>query len=392
MKPHFIFDFDSTLVNSSCLRDYFTTSEGKEYVISHASEFPTTLAEPQICDLIYSAQKFGKVSVLTNANEHYARTFLDKHSFPRLNVVGNAKKPLAYGLELLLENSGISKEQSILIGDSPHDILAAHASKIVSVGVTWGAFSSEYLTQSEPQKLVKDVPQLVEVLNTFLDSKISYKERDDPKNHFFVKEDTLFKEDFPIISLDTYYPPVLRKGDEFSSDILRYKTMKNFTVEEINKGARDVFFYNSSFIHKKKFLDVFFNFSNRITEKIQSLNLKGSTLLLSAPNSFPEYCYQFDVNHIFTKVVASSLNFKWYESRLLRRVYPKEEAHNLGSREEKVHYRTIGYKLNEKLVADNILLFDDVTTSGSQIKSLGAILRAKDFRGNLYGLALSTSF
>lgn len=69
--------------------------------------------------------------------------------------------PLLKGLELL---GGVPPEQAAYVGDSPHDVKAARGAGVMSVAVSWGAFSEEALRHAEPDVLVPDLGSVVDVL------------------------------------------------------------------------------------------------------------------------------------------------------------------------------------------------------------------------------------
>ena len=69
-------------------------------------------------------------------------------------------EPLWKGLEML----GASREEAVYVGDSPHDIAAARAAGLASVGVSWGAFTHEQLREAAPGHLVSDMEAAAEVL------------------------------------------------------------------------------------------------------------------------------------------------------------------------------------------------------------------------------------
>lgn len=69
--------------------------------------------------------------------------------------------PLLKGLELL---GDIPLPEAAYVGDSPHDVEAARAAGLTSVGVSWGAFSEEDLRAAEPDHLVEDLDAAVDVL------------------------------------------------------------------------------------------------------------------------------------------------------------------------------------------------------------------------------------
>lgn len=76
-------------------------------------------------------------------------------------------EPVMLALTQLRERSGaVEAAETIFVGDSPHDIVAGRAAGVVTVGVTWGAFSVDVLEAAEPHHLVRSIPELAEILGT----------------------------------------------------------------------------------------------------------------------------------------------------------------------------------------------------------------------------------
>ena len=71
-------------------------------------------------------------------------------------------EPLLRALELL---GSIPKERAAYVGDS-FDVEAAKAAGLMSVAVSWGAFSEDALRASGPDHLVPDIRSAVDVLST----------------------------------------------------------------------------------------------------------------------------------------------------------------------------------------------------------------------------------
>jgi pyrophosphatase PpaX len=69
--------------------------------------------------------------------------------------------PLLKGLELL---GDVPPEEAAYVGDSPHDVDAAHAAGVTSVAVSWGAFPEKFLKEKQPDYLVPDIEAVVDVL------------------------------------------------------------------------------------------------------------------------------------------------------------------------------------------------------------------------------------
>ena len=113
-----------------------------------------------------------KVAVVTSKRRAAVEMALE--SFPALRHVTDTfvtmedttehkpnPEPLWKGLELL---GDVPREKAAYIGDSPHDVAAAKAAGLRSVGVSWGAFSEEALRAAGPGHLVPDLDAAVDVL------------------------------------------------------------------------------------------------------------------------------------------------------------------------------------------------------------------------------------
>lgn len=68
--------------------------------------------------------------------------------------------PLLCGLEKL----GLPADEVIYVGDAIHDIMAAHAVPMQVTAVTWGAEERDILASLQPDWLIDDMAQLLEVI------------------------------------------------------------------------------------------------------------------------------------------------------------------------------------------------------------------------------------
>lgn len=69
--------------------------------------------------------------------------------------------PLLKGLELL---GGVAPARAAYVGDAPFDVTAARDAGVVSVAVSWGAFTAEALRAAGPDHLVEDLDSAVDLL------------------------------------------------------------------------------------------------------------------------------------------------------------------------------------------------------------------------------------
>lgn len=107
-----------------------------------------------------------KMAVLTNKpvrfSEHLIKGLgLDGHFFRIYG--GNSfeeKKPHPKGIELLMEESGIGRAQTIMVGDSAVDIMTARNAQVRACGVSWG-FQPESFADAPPDFVIDNMNELV---------------------------------------------------------------------------------------------------------------------------------------------------------------------------------------------------------------------------------------
>lgn len=112
------------------------------------------------------------LAVVTSKRRFSVEMALD--SFPGLRKVVDAfvtmedttehkplPAPLLKGLEYL---GGILPERVAYVGDAPFDVTAARAAGLMSVAVSWGAFTEEALRAAGPDHLFEDLDSAVDSL------------------------------------------------------------------------------------------------------------------------------------------------------------------------------------------------------------------------------------
>ncbi len=71
------------------------------------------------------------------------------------------KKPDPVGIERLLEETGIARESTIMVGDSCVDVRTARNAQVIACGVTYG-FQPETFEQDPPDLVIDNMTQLVD--------------------------------------------------------------------------------------------------------------------------------------------------------------------------------------------------------------------------------------
>jgi pyrophosphatase PpaX len=76
-------------------------------------------------------------------------------------------KPHPEPVERALALLGVSAENAIFVGDSPHDVESGRAAGVMTVGVTWGAFTGEEMRRSGADVVIDRVDELRDVVARF---------------------------------------------------------------------------------------------------------------------------------------------------------------------------------------------------------------------------------
>jgi HAD superfamily hydrolase (TIGR01509 family) len=114
--------------------------------------------------------KEKKLAVLTNKPEEQAKIILEK-----LNVLKyfeivygpesvTQMKPAADGIIKILDEFGVLPGKALIIGDSYSDVLAGKNAGIHTCGVTFGLGSVDDLKESDPEMLIDDMHELIEII------------------------------------------------------------------------------------------------------------------------------------------------------------------------------------------------------------------------------------
>jgi len=89
----------------------------------------------------------------------------------------HTKKPDPAGVQALLEESGATANETVIIGDSDVDIITARNSGTYSIGVTYG-LAPHTLEDAPPDVLIDSPRELAEVLGHREQGRLSFKSRE----------------------------------------------------------------------------------------------------------------------------------------------------------------------------------------------------------------------
>jgi pyrophosphatase PpaX len=151
------------------------TEELLELYLHHNEELHESLIRefPNVGTSLARLRDVGlRLAVVTSKRRFSVEMALD--SFPDLRDVFDVfvtmedtvehkplPAPLLKSLELLGE---VRPERTVYVGDAPFDVTAAHAAGVMSVAVSWGAFTAEALRAAGPNHLFEDLDSAVDFL------------------------------------------------------------------------------------------------------------------------------------------------------------------------------------------------------------------------------------
>ena len=123
---------------------------------------------PGVAESLHRLHAAGKkMAVLTNKPVNVSRAIVDglgvsRHFFKVYG--GNSfdfKKPHPVGVEALVEEAGVNRASTMMVGDSSVDIQTAYNAGVKSCGVTYG-FQPETLSNPAPDLLVDRMEELAD--------------------------------------------------------------------------------------------------------------------------------------------------------------------------------------------------------------------------------------
>ena len=74
-------------------------------------------------------------------------------------------KPDPEPVRVALSRLGVSPDDAVFVGDSPHDILAGNGADVMTIAALWGPFDRETLADAGPDHFIECMAELPGVLN-----------------------------------------------------------------------------------------------------------------------------------------------------------------------------------------------------------------------------------
>jgi len=111
-----------------------------------------------------------KIGLLTATPSKSLRAVAEKFSlddyFDIILAKGDAKnKPDPEGLEKIITEFGIEKDECLYVGDSPIDILTGKAAGIKTIAVTTGLATIQQLKEAKPDDIIPNLDKLLTYVN-----------------------------------------------------------------------------------------------------------------------------------------------------------------------------------------------------------------------------------
>ena len=118
-------------------------------------------------------QRFSEkeMAVISNKVQHYTDNIIDQLNIRKYfkSVLGGRtdlkKKPAPDPILYILEKLFIEPQNAVIIGDTRNDVLAGKAAGIQTCAVTYGFRSIHELKLTEPDFIVKEAPDLINILS-----------------------------------------------------------------------------------------------------------------------------------------------------------------------------------------------------------------------------------
>lgn len=139
----------------------------QDFLRAYAASHSATTVYPGVDDLLQWLRSQGvALAVVTNKPERFVAPLLAEKGLGEFDwIIGGdtlpVKKPDPAGLLQVMRTAGVSPLQSLFVGDSRNDILAARAAGVKVVAVSYGYNHGRPIAEEQPDLLVDSLGALI---------------------------------------------------------------------------------------------------------------------------------------------------------------------------------------------------------------------------------------
>ncbi len=138
------------------------------FMQAYAEKHEFTVVYPGVRETLKWLQKMGvEMALITNKPERFVAPLLDEMKLGRFFrwIIGGdtmpQKKPDPAALFFVMKMTGIPASQSLFVGDSRSDVLAARAAGVACVGLTYGYNHGRPIAEESPALVIDDLRKLI---------------------------------------------------------------------------------------------------------------------------------------------------------------------------------------------------------------------------------------
>jgi len=155
--------------------DYSGVSEAEAepalqlFLQAYAQESSRSQVYSGVLDTLAALKDKGiKLAIITNKPEQFLPELLHSHGLANFFdwVVGGdtlpEKKPDPAGLQWVMQQAGVTPEQSLFVGDSKNDIQAAKAAEVSCVALSYGYNHGQPIELEEPALVIDSLSELLQ--------------------------------------------------------------------------------------------------------------------------------------------------------------------------------------------------------------------------------------